>query len=143
MSSCFANKGRFKNKVVINLSPSNTGACLGAFVPDLRGAWNLKETVDSISALRSDRVKLHDSKNGRSLGVVRIRQMRQSVAAVLFVTSIIGPRVAITAREKAANSLTVDFEQSTAFQEWHVVSGAESPAARATLTSGPGHTGRG
>jgi len=69
--------------------------------------------------------------------------MRWSVAAVLFVTSMIGPRVAITAREKAVNSLTVDFEQSTAFQEWHVVSGAESPAARATLTSGPGHTGRG
>src|SRR5215475_12200553 len=95
--------------------------------------------------LRSNRVKLHNSRNGGSLGVVRIRQRCWSVAAVLVVISMIGPRLAITAtaREKAVNSLTADFEQSTAFQEWRVVSGGESSAARATLTAGAGHSGRG
>src|SRR5262245_51280686 len=88
-------------------------------------------------------MKLHNSKNGGSVGVERMWQRRWSVAAVLVVTSMIGPRLAINAREKAVNSLTADFEQSTAFQEWRVVSGAESSAARATLTPGPGHSGRG
>jgi hypothetical protein len=64
------------------------------------------------------------------------------VAAALVVTSMIGPRLAITAQAKAVHSLTADFEQSTAFQEWRVVSRAES-AARATLTPGPGHSGHG
>jgi hypothetical protein len=62
---------------------------------------------------------------------------------VLVITSMIGPRLAIAAREKAVKPLIADFEQSTAFQEWRVVSGAESSAARATLTPGPGHSGRG
>src|SRR5215813_1737710 len=109
----------------------------------LRGAWNSKETVDSISALRSNRVKMHNSKNGGSVGVERKWQRRWSVAAVLVVASMIGPGLAIAAREKAVKSLTADFEQSTTFQEWRVGSGAESSAARATLTPGPGHSGRG
>jgi len=122
--------------------PSQSAVSLYAFVR-LRRAWNSKETVDSISALRSNRVKLHNSKNGGSVRVERKWQRRWSVAAVLVVTSMIGPRLAMTAREKTVKSLTADFEQSTAFQEWRVVSGAESSAARATLTPGPGHSGRG
>jgi hypothetical protein len=94
----------------------------------------LRETVDSISALRSDRVKLRNSKNDGSLGTalhnetravidrayrlrsatvgalyerplpfrsakplgfMRIWQRRWSIAAVLVVTSMTGPRLSI------------------------------------------------
>src|SRR5262249_54040805 len=75
----------------------------------LRGAWNSKETVDSISALRSNRVRMHNSKNGGSVGVERKWQKRWSVAAVLVLTSMIGPPVDIAAPEKALNPFTPHF----------------------------------